>query len=202
MFFAIRQLSYLGGLPILYMIHKKPWFSRGFGGRWAPTGRTQGLGTGSVPPFLRTTGNRFPPFSWEGSRKNGGFNHRKWWLNHLGPFDHEKWWWWTNSPWKMVENGGFTPWKTEENGGLTNKEGDKYGACDLNDGKWLFNHEKWWRDGDLTWVKIQMSVHWPMNHWSYGVSSWTVYGGNQWKSGTNQWILGVPSFQVRSVYAW
>jgi hypothetical protein len=66
----------------------------------------------------------------------------------------------------------------------------------------LFNHEKWWRDGDLTWVKIQMSVHWPMNHWSYGVSSWTVYGGNQWKSGTNQWILGVPSFQVRSVYAW
>ena len=39
----------------------------------------------------------------------------------------------------MVENGGFTPWKTEENGGLTNKEGDKYGAYDLNDGKWLFN---------------------------------------------------------------
>ena len=34
----------------------------------------------------------------------------------------------------MVENGGFNQWKTEENGGLTNKQGDKYGAYDLNYG--------------------------------------------------------------------
>ena len=33
-----------------------------------------------------------------------------------------------------MENGGFNPWKTEENGGLTNKQGDKYGAYDLNYG--------------------------------------------------------------------
>ena len=70
------QLSYLGG-PILYMIRKKPWFSRGFGGRGAPTGRTKGLGTVSAAVSANDWVSRCPPFSWEGNRKNGGFNHRK-----------------------------------------------------------------------------------------------------------------------------